>query len=81
MIQAYAKNVFSGQADFSHFNLEYNFTLRQVSILLEAENQTEIKLILSYVVSNASWTPLYDLRAFTKDNTLQVRKVIYLLGF
>lgn len=62
-------------------NIEFNFTLRQVSILLEAENQTEIKLILSYVVSNASWTPLYDLRAFTKDNTLQVSKAIHELGF
>eukprot|EP00112_Aurelia_sp_Birch-Aquarium-sp1_P013062 Seg2757.3 transcript_id=Seg2757.3/GoldUCD/mRNA.D3Y31 product="Protein F37C4.5" protein_id=Seg2757.3/GoldUCD/D3Y31 len=51
---------------------ETSYNDKQVSILLEAENQTEIKLILSYVVSNASWTPLYDLRAFTKDNTLQL---------
>eukprot|EP00794_Sanderia_malayensis_P000194 gene194-808_t len=54
-------------------NAQRNTTIdRQVSILLEAENQTELKLVLSYVVTNAQWTPLYDFRAFSKDCKLQL---------
>ena len=45
---------------------------RCMSVLLEAEKPTELKLLFSYVVSHAKWTPLYDLRAFSKDNVLQL---------
>jgi len=45
---------------------------KEVIILLEAERDTELCLLLSYVVKNASWSPLYDLRAFSEDNSLQL---------
>ena len=29
-------------------------------------------MVISYVVSNASWAPLYDVRAFSNGNSVQV---------
>jgi len=45
---------------------------RNISILLDASAKGKISLVVSYVVSNASWTPLYDVRAFNKDSTVQI---------
>ncbi|XP_065057197.1 protein F37C4.5-like isoform X2 [Rhopilema esculentum] len=45
---------------------------KRVSILLEAQQETELPLVVSYVVTGASWSPLYDIRAFSKDNSLQL---------
>lgn len=35
----------------------------RVTIVVSAESQGEVELSLTYVVTNASWTPQYDLRA------------------
>ena len=51
---------------------------RSVKIILEAEQKVEIVLILCYVVSNASWTPAYDVRVFTEDKTMKVEIIINL---
>ena len=45
---------------------------RNISVLLDASKDGKVTLVVSYVVSNASWTPLYDVRAFKKDITVQV---------
>ena len=45
---------------------------RNISVLLDASKNGKVTLVVSYVVSNASWTPLYDVRAFNKDSTVQV---------
>ncbi|XP_065890127.1 protein F37C4.5-like [Dysidea avara] len=47
-------------------------TNRCVCISLEAASDTDVVLALSYVVSNASWTPQYDLRVFSNDKTMKV---------
>ncbi len=39
---------------------------------LHAVDECDITLVLSYVVSNASWSPAYDTRVFTKDKTIKV---------
>ena len=48
------------------------FFSRNISVLLDASKDGKVTLVVSYVVSNASWTPLYDVRAFNKDSTVQV---------
>ena len=48
------------------------FLFRNISVLLDASKNGEVTLIVSYIVSNASWTPLYDVRVFNKENTMQV---------
>ncbi|XP_057307602.1 protein F37C4.5-like [Hydractinia symbiolongicarpus] len=47
-------------------------TTRCVSILLDVKEKGSVTLVVSYVVSNASWKPLYDVRAYNKDNTVQI---------
>ena len=39
---------------------------------LEAAQETEVILQVSYIVSNASWSPLYDLRVFSSDKSMKV---------
>jgi len=46
--------------------------VRFVCISLEATSDTAVVLALSYVVSNASWIPQYDLRVFSHDKTMKV---------
>ena len=54
-------------------NLLVRYALfRCVCISLEAASDTDVVLALSYVVSNASWTPQYDLRVFSNDKTMKV---------
>ena len=45
---------------------------RCVCISLEAADDTDVELALSYVVSGASWSPQYDLRVFSNDKTMKV---------
>ena len=45
---------------------------RSVKVTLHAVDECDITLVLSYVVSNASWSPAYDTRVFTKDKTIKV---------
>lgn len=49
-------------------------TSRQCVIVLECAQATKVSLLVSYVTSCASWTPSYDIRMFTADNLLKVRK-------
>ena len=48
---------------------------RCVCISLEAANDTDVLLALSYVVSSASWTPQYDLRVFSNDKTMKASNI------
>ena len=43
-----------------------------VSISLESGVQCEVQLVVSYVVTCASWSSSYDIRVFTKDKTMKV---------
>ena len=43
-----------------------------IGILLAVEKEAEIQLLVSYVVSNASWRPKYDLRVSSAERTMQV---------
>ncbi|XP_066914039.1 protein F37C4.5-like isoform X4 [Clytia hemisphaerica] len=45
---------------------------RNVSILLEVKEESNVNLVASYVVSRASWRPFYDVRAFNKDSSVQI---------
>eukprot|EP00116_Pleurobrachia_bachei_P005337 sb/3465599/ len=45
---------------------------REVEILIEAYDQEDIKLFVSYVVSDAGWVPKYDLRVHSRDKNLKV---------
>ena len=45
----------------------------EIKILIEAKNDdTEISLLLSYVINNASWTPKYDIRVYSDSKTMNV---------
>ena len=43
-----------------------------IGILLTVRESSEIQLLVSYVVSNASWSPKYDLRVASSERTMQV---------
>ena len=45
---------------------------RSVKVTLETSQETDVRLIISYIVTNASWSPAYDVRVFTKDKTMKV---------
>ena len=40
---------------------------------LDAREKGDVTLVVSYVVSNASWSSAYDVRVFTKDRAMKVR--------
>lgn len=43
-----------------------------IGVLLTVQEEAEIQLLISYVVSNASWTPKYDLRVSSAERAMQV---------
>ena len=49
---------------------------RCVCISLEAAVNADVELALSYVVSDASWSPQYDLRVFSNDKTMKVSHLL-----
>ena len=50
---------------------------RCIRVILHSSERVDATLIVSYVVNDASWTPLYDIRVFTKDKTLNVLTCIH----
>lgn len=45
---------------------------RAVHVGLEASEEVDAVLYVSYVVTNASWSSAYDIRVFTKDKNMKV---------
>ena len=45
-----------------------------IGVLLNVREEGEIQLLVSYLVSNASWRPKYDLRVSSKECTMEVRR-------
>ncbi len=43
-----------------------------IGVLLDVKSAAQIQLLISYVVSNAGWTPKYDLRVSSSERTMQV---------
>ncbi len=43
-----------------------------IGILLTIKEEGDVQLLVSYVVSNASWTPKYDLRVSSVERTMHV---------
>lgn len=43
-----------------------------ISIFLSVKESADIQLLVSYVVSNSSWTPKYDIRVSSDDRVMQV---------
>ena len=43
-----------------------------IGILLEVKESAEVKLLFSYLVHNAGWTPKYDLRVSSVDKKMEV---------
>ena len=41
-------------------------------MIVEAKEKHLLNLVVSYLVCNASWTPVYDVRVFTKEKALKV---------
>ena len=39
---------------------------------LECGGEVDVRLVLSYVVSNASWSSAYDVRVFAKNKAMKV---------
>ena len=52
--------------------LMYHNVCGCVCISVEAANDTDVELALSYVMSSASWSLQYDLRVFSNDKTMKV---------
>ncbi|KAL5491215.1 hypothetical protein EMCRGX_G016461, partial [Ephydatia muelleri] len=48
-------------------------TIRCVHIGLEASEETDVTLLVSYVVSNASWSPAYDVRVLPVTKEMKVQ--------
>ncbi|XP_067674169.1 protein F37C4.5-like isoform X1 [Haliotis asinina] len=48
------------------------YFFRECTIVLESEGEHKVSLGVSYVVSQASWTPSYDLRLFTGEGVLKI---------
>lgn len=48
------------------------FSISSVRVVLKAKEETDIVIVVSYVVKNASWSPTYDVRVFTKDKSMKV---------
>ena len=45
-----------------------------IGVLLNVrEKGPDVQLRVSYIVSNASWSPKYDLRVSSKERTMEVR--------
>ena len=45
-----------------------------IGVLLNVRGEgSDIQLRVSYIVSNASWKPKYDLRVSSKERTMEVR--------
>ena len=44
----------------------------QVTVWVEATQETNLSLELSYIVYNASWRPVYDLRVSTEDKRMHI---------
>ncbi len=45
-------------------------------------DDAEVQLFVSYIVYNASWSPKYDIRVFTKEKTMTVnKKIVKLFDF
>ncbi|XP_064629548.1 protein F37C4.5-like isoform X12 [Lineus longissimus] len=45
---------------------------REVVILMEATEDGEVELLLSYVVNKAKWSPRYDIRVFSGDSRMKL---------
>ena len=45
---------------------------RSVHIGLDAAVETDVSLYISYVVSNSSWSPSYDIRVLPDENLMRV---------
>jgi len=43
-----------------------------IGILLEVKESSQVKLLFSYLVHNAGWTPKYDLRVTSASKAMQV---------
>ena len=51
----------------------YGVDSTEIVILVEGKkDDTEVYLFISYLVSNASWIPKYDIRVFSKDKSMIV---------
>ncbi|XP_067674170.1 protein F37C4.5-like isoform X2 [Haliotis asinina] len=53
-------------------NRRHQTESRECTIVLESEGEHKVSLGVSYVVSQASWTPSYDLRLFTGEGVLKI---------
>ncbi|KAK0064422.1 protein F37C4.5 [Biomphalaria pfeifferi] len=45
---------------------------RECIVVLDAEKEDKVYLVVSYVVMGASWIPSYDLRMFTEEGSLKI---------
>ena len=43
-----------------------------IGILLDVKESAEVKLLFSYLVHDAGWTPKYDLRVSSTDKKMEV---------
>ena len=57
----------------TEFNAQYNYDRMEVSILLLAEEAVSSKIDLKYLVSDAGWTPAYDIRAENINKPIELK--------
>ena len=48
------------------------FSTSSLQVSLETQQDMSVSLIVSYVISNASWSSAYDVRVFTRDKAMKV---------
>jgi uncharacterized protein (TIGR02231 family) len=66
------ESVFKIQRQIDEQNQLYARNTSEIVVTLSAENQTSIDLEVTYVVNNAGWTPVYDLRALNTKSPVQL---------
>ena len=55
-----------------HLSFHPLYSTSSLRVSLEVQQDMSVSLIVSYVVSNASWSSAYDVRVFTKDKAMKV---------
>jgi uncharacterized protein (TIGR02231 family) len=61
------------QLQLNEQNDLYNRNTSEVVVSLSAEAATNVELVVNYVVANAGWMPVYDLRAINTKSPIQLR--------
>ena len=59
--------------ELNELNAKFNQPSAEVTVLLSAAAKTTVQINLRYIVTNAGWAPIYDLRAEDIDKPIELK--------